>query len=285
MIILCLDECLYFKADNLPLNPDTMTRQPIDLLAFSELPAPVYFRYADFDAHRFAASHTHPWGTLEYSSHGVLHMEIGGQRYLSPPQYALWVPPNLEHSFYSDQPVNYRAVCLAPQVCQALPQQACTLAISDILKAILKDFAARDVKIPERAADIRLAQVLVDQLQQALMQACYLPYASSPGLLGLLETLQANPGDNRPLAHWAAQLHVSERTLARQFVRELGMSFGEWRQRQRFLASIEALDSARSVQEIAFDMGYSTGSAFIAMFQRQAGCTPEQYRRSHLGPR
>ena len=57
------------------------------------------------------------------------------------------------------------------------------------------------------------------------------------------------------------------------------MSFGEWRQRLRFLAAIEALESPRSVQDIGFDMGYSTASAFIAMFQRQAGCTPEQYRR------
>jgi len=262
-----------------------MTRHHVDLLDFKELPAPVYFRYADFDAHRFASAHTHPWGTLEYSAHGVLHMEIGGSRFMSPPQYAVWVPPHTEHSFYSHQPVNYRAVCLAPPVCRDLPTQACTLAISDILKAILKDFAARDVKIPERPADVRLAEVLVDQLRQAPTQDCYLPYASSPGLLGVLETLQASPGDNRPLAHWAAQVHVSERTLARQFVRELGMSFGEWRQRQRYLASIEALDSARSLQDIAFDMGYSSASAFIAMFQRQAGCTPEQYRRSHLAAR
>ncbi|EJM64216.1 DNA-binding domain-containing protein, AraC-type, partial [Pseudomonas sp. GM50] len=209
----------------------------------------------------------------------------GSRRFMSPPQYAVWVPPGAEHSFYSNQPINYRAVCLAPALCRDLPQQACTLAISDILKAILKDFAARDVKIPEHDADKRLAQVLVDQLQQAPMHECYLPYASSSGLLGILETLQAEPGDNRPLADWAANIHVSERTLARQFVRELGMSFGEWRQRLRFLAAIEALDSQRSIQEIAFDMGYSTGSAFIAMFQRQAGCTPEQYRRSHLDSR
>jgi AraC-like DNA-binding protein len=166
-----------------------------------------------------------------------------------------------------------------------LPQQACTLAISDIVKAILKDFAMRDVKIPEHEADIRLGQVLVDQLQLAPVHECYLPYASSPGLLGILEALQTEPGDNRPLANWASQIHVSERTLARQFIRELGMSFGEWRQRLRFLAAIEALDSHRSIQDIAFDMGYSTGSAFIAMFQRQAGCTPEQYRRSHLESR
>jgi AraC-like DNA-binding protein len=47
----------------------------------------------------------------------------------------------------------------------------------------------------------------------------------------------------------------------------------------RFLAAIEALEGRRSVQEIAFDMGYSSASAFISMFQRLAGCTPEQYRR------
>ncbi|VVP43177.1 MULTISPECIES: AraC family transcriptional regulator [Pseudomonas] len=257
-----------------------MTSKHIDLLDFSELPAPVYFRYADFGTHQYASAHRHPWGTLEYAAHGVLHMDVDGSRFLSPPQYAVWVPPEVEHSFYSHQPINYRAVCLAPAVCDDLPQQACTLAISDILKSILKDFAARDVKIPELAADKRLAQVLVDQLQQAPVHECYLPYACTPGLLGICEALQAEPGDNRPLAHWAAQVHVSERTLARQFVRELGMSFGEWRQRLRFLAAIEALDSHRSIQEVAFDMGYSTASAFIAMFQRQAGCSPDYYRRS-----
>ncbi|MCU1763786.1 helix-turn-helix transcriptional regulator [Pseudomonas sp. 14P_8.1_Bac3] len=262
-----------------------MNSKHIDLLDFSELPSPVYFRYADFDSHEYASAHRHPWGTLEYSANGVLHMEIGSSRFMSPPQYAVWVPPHVEHSFYSHQPINYRAVCLAPALCRQLPQEACTLAISDILKAILKDFAARDVKIPEYDADQRLAQVLVDQLQQAPVHECYLPYASSARLLGILEALQAEPGDNRPLSAWAQQIHVSERTLARQFVRELGMSFGEWRLRLRFLAAIEALDSRRSIQEIAFDMGYSTGSAFIAMFQRQAGCTPEQYRRSHFESR
>ena len=138
-----------------------MNSKHIDLLEFSELPAPVYFRYADFNTHEYASAHHHPWGTLEYSANGVLHMEIGSRRFMSPPQYAVWVPPGTEHSFYSNQPINYRAVCLAPALCRDLPQQACTLAISDILKAILKDFAARDVKIPEHDADKRLALSLI----------------------------------------------------------------------------------------------------------------------------
>ena len=99
----------------------------------------------------------------------------------------------------------------------------------------------------------------MDQLQVAPVHECYLPYASSPGLLGILEALQAEPGDNRPLADWATQIHVSERTLARQFVRELGMSFGEWRQRLRFLAAIEALDSHRSIQDSRLRHGVQHG--------------------------
>ncbi|MEZ2218628.1 helix-turn-helix domain-containing protein [Rhizobium sp. RCC_161_2] len=35
---------------------------------------------------------------------------------------------------------------------------------------------------------------------------------------------------------------------------------------------------AASIQAIAFDLGYSTPSAFIAMFKRLSGKTPEQYR-------
>jgi hypothetical protein len=53
---------------------DSMNSKHIDLLDFAELPAPVYFRYADFNTHEYASAHRHPWGTLEYSANGVLHM-------------------------------------------------------------------------------------------------------------------------------------------------------------------------------------------------------------------
>ena len=259
-----------------------MARHTVRLADFSSLPSPVYFRYSDFAPDTECTPHRHGWGSLDYSASGVMRMEVAGNRFMSPPQYAVWIPPNTEHSSYNAQAIVYRSVGLAPALCEQLPQAPCTLAISDILKAILSDFAQRDVNIPQTEADIRLAHVLVDQLRQAPIHDGFLPYARHPGLLGVLEGMQAEPGDNRPLLQWAEQVHVSERTLARQFVRELGMSFGEWRQRLRYLAAIEALDSERSVQHVAFDLGYSTASAFIAMFQRHAGCTPEQYRRANI---
>ena len=259
-----------------------MARHTVRLADFRSLPSPVYFRYSDFAPDTECTPHKHFWGSLDYSASGVMRMEVAGNRFMSPPQYAVWIPPNTEHSSYNAQAIVYHSVGLAPALSEQLPPQPCTLAISDILKAILRDFARGDVNIPHTEADIRLAQVLVDQLRQAPIHDGFLPYARPSGLLGVLEGMQADPGDNRPLAQWAEQVHVSERTLARQFLRELGMSFGEWRQRLRYLAAIEALDSERSVQQVAFDLGYSTDSAFIAMFQRHAGCTPEQYRRTNI---
>lgn len=91
--------------------------------------------------------------------------------------------------------------------------------------------------------------------------------------------MRSQPDDHRSLADWAQTVHMTERTLARHCQAELGMSLGEWRQRMRYLQAIDALEAGHSVQQIAYDLGYSTPSAFIAMFQRESGLPPEQFRR------
>lgn len=278
-IIPCLSMCLYLQTDNPPHEAANMARKYLDIPTFDHLPAPVYFRYDEFGADTHSAPHRHPWGQLNYAAHGVMHLDVEGQRFVSPPHYAVWVPPGTEHGCYNPQAIVYRSVYLDRELCQGLPSDPCSLVISDILKAILGDFAQRDLKVAQDERDLRLVQVLLDQLHLAPTQRCYLPFARSEGLRQVLDALHAEPGDNRPLADWASQVFVSERTLARQFLRELGISFGEWRLRLRFLRAIEALEAGLPIQAIAFDLGYSTASAFIAMFQRQAHCTPEQYRR------
>ncbi|WP_269532233.1 helix-turn-helix domain-containing protein [Chitinimonas sp. BJYL2] len=253
--------------------------QPLAIPDFSTLPASVYFRHDEFGADTHAAPHRHAWGQLNYVAHGVMQLNIAGQRFLSPPQYAVWIPPHAEHSCYNRYAVVYRSVYLALPLCAPLPMQPCTLGMSPILKSILNDFAERDVKVPQSDADLRLAAVVVDQLHAAPIQQHYLPMAESPVLAGVLAALHDNPADNRGVADWAASVHTTERTLARLCQRELGMSLGEWRQRLRFLRAIEWLEAGATIQAVAFDLGYSSASAFITMFQRLAGTTPDQYRR------
>ncbi|WP_460479859.1 AraC family transcriptional regulator [Comamonas humi] len=252
---------------------------PMRIQNVEDVQGQYFFRYDEFGAHTEAPPHSHSWGHLNYALRGSMRMDMAGGRWVSPPQYGVWIPPGVVHGCYVTHAVVYRSVYLAPALCAALPAQPCSLRIGPIVRAILADFAARDVHGPRSDADLRLARVLYDQLLAVPAETGYLPAAEHPALVQVLEAMRAAPHDHRSLAAWADSVHMTERTLARHCQRELGMSLGEWRQRMRYLQAIDALEGGASVQSIAYDLGYSTPSAFIAMFQREAGMSPEQFRR------
>jgi AraC-like DNA-binding protein len=249
---------------------------------FSQLPCPIYLRIDQFATDSQCIAHSHPWGQLSYSASGVMELNIAGQNYLSPPQYALWIPPNVEHDATIHQAVSYQSAYIDLSLCHDLPDWTCILTLGPILKAILADFAARQVNIPKSAEDLRLAQVLLDQIKLARCSHNYLPSSSDPALSQLLSALRRDPACTRTMAEWAQALHLTERTLARRCQRDLGMSFSEWRQRLLYLTALPMLEAGKSVQSVALELGYSTSSAFISMFQRQAGTTPDQFRRQLL---
>ena len=95
----------------------------------------------------------------------------------------------------------------------------------------------------------------------------------------LLDALQAQPWDTRSLADWASSVHTTERTLVRRCQRELGMSLVEWRQRLRVVKALPRLEAGDKIEAIAFDLGYASVSAFIAMFRRLMGVTPDAFRK------
>ena len=66
-------------------------------------PNPLYLRYQQIQAESACAPHSHPWGQLTYCSTGVMEITVAGQRYLSPPQYAVWIPPETLHDGYIRQ--------------------------------------------------------------------------------------------------------------------------------------------------------------------------------------
>jgi AraC-like DNA-binding protein len=121
--------------------------------------------------------------------------------------------------------------------------------------------------------------VVVDQLALAPRAGSYLPSSDDPLLAPVLLALQATPGDNRSLAEWAQLVHTTERTLVRRCQRDLGMGLLEWRQRLRIVKALPRLEAGEKVEAIAFDLGYASVSAFIAMFRRLMGVTPDVFRK------
>jgi transcriptional regulator GlxA family with amidase domain len=72
---------------------------------------------------------------------------------------------------------------------------------------------------------------------------------------------------------------VSERTFARRFVAETGMTPLQWLLRERVLAAREMLETTRaSVEEVATQCGFGTTASLRAHFRRQLATTPTAYR-------
>ncbi|MDR5017598.1 helix-turn-helix transcriptional regulator [Yersinia rochesterensis] len=246
-------------------------------------PQNLSFRCEIYNADTEFLPHTHTYGQLICVKSGVLAMSIGGQRFLAPPEFSVWVPAGVDHSSYNRKPMHFRAIDIALELCDGLPTSACLINVSPIFNAIVENCFSRGLLMPESEPDMRLGSVLIDQLKVSPVQCTYLPTSQDKLLSPILTALERCPSDNTSLALWAKRVYTTERTLSRRCQQELGMAFSEWRQRLRFLHAISLLEQGRTVQSVALDVGYSSSSAFIAMFQQISGTTPERFRRDNSG--
>lgn len=128
------------------------------------------------------------------------------------------------------------------------------------------------------ASQVRLAGVILDEIQSLPLTNLGLPMPKDARLLRIACALSERPDDDRSLEAWAAWVGISSRTVTRRFSAETGFSFTEWRQRVRLLRALELLAAGQPVTAIALDLGYDNVSAFIALFRRVFGVTPGQYK-------
>ena len=242
-------------------------------------PDPVSVRVVNFPAGTVFAPQAASWGKLLFALSGVVEFNIAGRRYLSPPAYALWIPPFIEHESRTRQATRFAAVYIADIRCNSLPQKVCALRCSDILFAIVQDLAARAVEIPKSADDLRLADVLIDQIRLAREFGGYVPFVDDPAIARIMTAIVQRPGDRRNLAQWAEQVALSERSLSRRWRELTGMSFHDWRQRAKLVAALSMLEQGCSNDEVARRLGYNSTSAYIAMVRQMTGASPERLRR------
>jgi AraC-like DNA-binding protein len=256
-------------------------RPKLDIaLSAPHLPEPLMFRSAQVPAQGIYPSHRHAWGEFVYSFSGVMEVKVAEQHYLAPPQYGMWLPPDLEHVGLNRREAAHSSLYVSRALCAELPTTPCALTIGPLARALLEHLRQLPTGAPNNAEETRLLRVLLDQLAHAPRAGSYLPGSDHPQLGAVLQALEAQPGDNRSLAAWADAVHTTERTLMRRCQRDLGMSLSEWRQRLRVVKTMPRLDAGQTVESIALDLGYSSASAFITMFRRLTGTTPDEFRKS-----
>ena len=248
--------------------------------ALAALPRPLFARSESLAERTTTPWHAHPWAQLSYAISGVLRVHTESGRFLAPPQRAILIPPGLLHEVISSPHTEMRSLYIDRQAVRWASAHCQVLAVSPLLRELIRAFGALPVEYDEQGADGRLAAVLLDQLRAAPELGYSLPWPGDARLRQLCEALYRQPDLPLGLAQWSERLQVSEKTLTRQFQRDTGLSFRAWRQRVRLLSALPLLEQGQPVTDVALACGYESTSAFIAAFAQQFGSTPGALSRS-----
>jgi len=247
------------------------------LSIFKSLPTFVYIKAKEMPSYSKVTEHKHNWDQLIYALEGVLEIETENGNYIIPSHQAVWIPSNTLHSISTINGACLRSVHITTGIIKAFSDDIKVLKVNQLAKALISVACSFNFDTTMSEEELRLLQVLVDQINNFKETALRLPLSNDPLLLPILEWQQLYPDENRNLNYWSKALGASNKTISRRFETELGMSFTIWREQLKLHKAIHWLNEKRPVTQIAIDLGYQSLSAFIHMFKKNMGETPGKF--------
>lgn len=248
-------------------------------------PRPMTVRAQSISARHYFPEHAHAWHQLVYAISGVLTVAMEGQSLVISPEQTVWLPTGWRHRVGSLLGAEFRSLWIADEAGEGLPERPTAFSVSPLLRALIVEAAKIEGEKDRDGYPHRVTDLILDQLRRARPLAGTLPWPRNESLKTLCETLYANPADRRSPEAWGQELGMSERTLARRFEAELGMSLRSWKRRLRLFKSIELMGGGLSVTQTAMELGYGSTSAFVYAFRSDMGCSPQVYIRGDVANR
>jgi AraC-like DNA-binding protein len=222
------------------------------------------------------------WHQLVYATRGVMTVRTEQGAWVVPPHRGAWIPAGSRYQVELTGVVAVRNLYIKAQkkeeeLLQRAREGCVVVNISPLLRELIiriNLLGALDERVPEQR---RLLGVLFDELKTLSTAPLQLPFPRDPRATKLGELAHADPGARQLLKEMLRQCGASRRTMERIFSMETGMSLGQWLRRQRLLHALRRLGAGECVNTVALELGYNSGSAFIAMFRRELGQTPKRY--------
>jgi AraC-like DNA-binding protein/quercetin dioxygenase-like cupin family protein len=239
--------------------------------------SPVTGRATDYPNGSSIEPHAHAKHQLIYAVRGVMVVQAQAGRWVVPPTRGIWMVAGMTHEIRCLGEVHMRSLVVTPDAAPRLLEVTQAVGISPLLRELIR--AAMQVRQPYVPAsrDGRVMRLILDELRALPVLPLHLQMPSDPRLLQICDTLRQRLGDPSTMADWARRLTVDVKTIQRLFVKETGMTFGQWRQQARLLRALELLATGRKVIDVALALGYESPSAFATMFRKQFDQTPSQF--------
>ena len=239
--------------------------------------SPVTGRATDYPAGWRIEPHSHAKHQLIHAVRGVMVVQSEAGRWVVPPTRAIWMVAGMTHTIRCVGEVHMRSLRVAPVAAPKLLDQTQAVGISPLLRELIR--AAMDVRQPHvpGTRDGRVMRLILDELRALPVLPLHLPMPTDARLLRICDALQQRFDDASTMADWARRLAVDVKTIQRLFLKQTGLTFGQWRQQARLLRALELLATGEKVIDVALALGYESPSAFASMFRKQFGQPPGQF--------
>lgn len=238
---------------------------------------PVTALAADYPAGSSTGEHVHARAQLLYAIRGVMSIRSATGYWVVPPSRAVWLTAGIPHEVRMSGDVKMRTVFVAPDAAPHLPATCGVLAVSSLLRELILAACQVPIAYVAGSRDDRLMRLLLDELNAMPVLPLHLPFPQDDRLRRICGLLTDAPDQDLTARQWAAGVGVTERTLQRRFLNETGLTFGRWRQQARLLFALERLARGDRIIDVAMDSGYTSQSAFTAMFRRHFGAPPSRF--------
>lgn len=229
--------------------------------------------------------HTHQKAQIIYTLSGTLHVQIGEDNFFVPEKHVAWIPEHVEH----DLSTNNRQASLVIFYVSFDEDKKSDFSVYSCNGIMAENirFLAKQGNIIEKAKN-------PDLYHYAFYFFRMLP-AMSPNLGIRLKTITL-PNDSRlhPVLHYmrehacedlrieqvAREFSFSVRNLSRLLNRS-GIRFSNYMNTLRITRAIEMFaDRNRTIQETAFETGFSTPGNFNRVFKQVTGTTPGEFMKN-----
>jgi AraC-like DNA-binding protein len=197
--------------------------------------------------------------------------------FVVPPQRAVWLPAGVEHEARCRGAVSCRTLYFETTAIPGLPAACQVIEVTDLLRELIVEATRLPIEYDETGRDGRIMALIIDEISASEAVALHVPMPRSARLTKICRAILADPAQDEALDDWAEAAAMGRRTFTRAFRRETGMSFATWRQNVRLIEAMSLLAIGHSVTRVAFDVGYSSPSAFTATFRRTFGVAPSHY--------
>ncbi len=223
--------------------------------------------------------HYHLEGQLLFATKGVMLVETEDNRWIIPPQRALWLPPLHIHSYSLLSDTELRAIYVSSSLiaeCTNFTKsdQVHVITATSLVKELIAGLFTEDYNAPIHR---KMALLLLEILSEAPPMAAELPMPRDERLFRVASDLMTSQHWEASLSDMADKANMSERTFSRLYMRDTGFSFRTWKQRARICASLDLLSNGVPIKQIAYQLGFSCPAAFSAAFRSIMGTTPKAF--------